>query len=82
MRSARSHLDAELRSAKKPTADQIRRLNLFLTRKYGREVPMTWEKDESIKTGFRLQVGSDVYDWTLNGTICAIRKLARTISFP
>ena len=77
MRSARSHLDAELRSAKKPTADQIRRLNLFLTRKYGREVPMTWEKDESIKTGFRLQVGSDVYDWTLNGKARQLRDYLR-----
>ena len=67
MRTARSHLDAELRSAKQPTPDQLRRFNLFLTRTYGRPVPLTWVEDKSMRTGFRLQVGADVYDWTLNG---------------
>ena len=69
MRSNRSGLTAELRSAKEPTKDQTRRFNLFLTHTYGRPVPLRWEQDDSLRSGFQLRVGSDIYDWSPNGRV-------------
>ncbi|MDE7221004.1 MAG: F0F1 ATP synthase subunit alpha [Oscillospiraceae bacterium] len=69
MRSARGRLTAELRSAKAPSEAQLQRFGEFLSRTYQRKVPLRWEQDESLRSGFRLQVGSDVYDWTLDGRV-------------
>ena len=69
MRSRRSRLTAELRSAQEPTAEQKRRFTDFLAKRYKRKVPLTWEQDDSLHSGFRLQVGSDVYDWSLPGRV-------------
>jgi len=67
MRAGRSHLTAQLRSADQPNERQLVRFDEFLTRTYRRKVPLEWEHDPSLRDGFRLQVGSDVYDWTLDG---------------
>ncbi len=67
MRSDRSRLSAELRSAAKPTEEQLQRFSQFLTKTYQRKIPLRWEQDDTIQEGFRLQAGSDVYDWTLDG---------------
>ena len=67
MRAARSRLSAVLHSAVSPTEEQLQRFAQFLTRTYQGKVPLRWEEDLSIADGFRLQVGSDVYDWTLDG---------------
>ncbi len=69
MRAARSRLTAQLRSADQPTEEQLQRFDQFLTQTYKRKVPLHWELDESLQDGFRLQVGSDVYDWTLDGRV-------------
>ena len=69
MRSDRSRLTAELRSSREPSQAQLQRFGDFLQRTYQRKVPLHWEQDESLRSGFRLQVGSDVYDWTLDGRI-------------
>ena len=69
MRSARGRLTAELRSSREPSQAQLQRFGDFLQRTYQRKVPLHWEQDESLRSGFRLQVGSDVYDWTLDGRI-------------
>ena len=69
MRNARGRLAAELRSAREPSQEQLQRFGSFLTRTYQRKIPLHWEKDDTLRTGFRLQVGSDVYDWTLDGRV-------------
>ena len=69
MRTARGLLTAELRSAREPTQAQLQRFSDFLTRTYQRKVPLRWEQDDALRSGFRLQVGSDVYDWTLDGRV-------------
>ena len=79
MRSDRSRLTAELRSAKEPTQEQQRRFAEFLSKKYKRKVPLHWEKDEALRSGFRLQVGSDVYDWSLEGRIRQFQDYLRQI---
>ena len=79
MRADRSRLTAELRSASQPTPEQVRRFGEFLTRTYQREVPLNWALDESLRSGFRLQVGSDVYDWTPDGRVRQFQDYLRQL---
>ena len=79
MREARGRLTATLCSAKEPTAQQVQRFEAFLTRTYQRKVPFHWEQDSSIQEGFRLQVGSDIYDWTLDGRVRQFQDYLRRL---
>ena len=79
MRAARSRLTALLRSNHRPTEEQLQRFDQFLSRTYQRKVPLQWECDESLQDGFRLQVGSDVYDWTLDGRARQFQDYLRRI---
>ena len=79
MRNARSRMTAELRSAREPSQEQLQRFEKFLARTYQKKVPLHWEKDESMGSGFRLQAGSDVYDWTLDGRVRQFRDYLRQI---
>lgn len=65
---------AVLRSPEAPTAEQYERFSAFLSRTYGQEIPLTWEQDDSLQQGFRLLVGTDVYDWSLEGRLRQIRE--------
>ena len=69
MRADRGHLRAILCSAKQPSPEQMKRFTQFLLEKYQRKVPVVWEQDSALRTGFRLQVGSDIYDWTPHGRL-------------
>ncbi len=79
MRNARGRMTAELRSAREPSQEQLQRFEKFLARTYQKKVPLHWEKDESMGSGFRLQAGSDVYDWTLDGRVRQFRDYLRQI---
>ncbi len=79
MRASRSRLSAELRSAVRPTGDQLHRFEMFLNHTYHRTVPLHWEEDPALKSGFRLQVGSDVYDWTFDGRVRQFTDYLRQI---
>ncbi|MDE6954936.1 MAG: F0F1 ATP synthase subunit delta, partial [Oscillospiraceae bacterium] len=79
MRASRSRLSAELRSAARPTGDQLHRFEMFLNHTYHRTVPLHWEEDPALKSGFRLQVGSDVYDWTFDGRVRQFTDYLRQI---
>ena len=68
---------AVLRSASEPSLKQYEGLHKFLSRKYGGEVDLTWEKDDSINQGFRLYVGCDVYDWSLEGRLRQLQDRLR-----
>ena len=77
MRTTRGSLKAELRSAVKPTEEQLRRFEKFLADKYRRKIPLQWEEDPALKQGFRLQVGADMYDWTMQGRVRQFRDYVR-----
>ena len=79
MRDARSRLTALLRSADQPTQEQLQRFEQFLSRTYKRKVPLHWDYDETLQDGFRLQVGSDVYDWTLDGRVRQFQDYLRRL---
>ncbi len=79
MRADRGRLKAILRSAREPSEEQLGRFSRFLAKKYDRKVPITWERDDALKTGFRLQVGSDVYDWTPHGRLRQFEDYLRAL---
>ena len=79
MRTARGRMTAVLRSAKEPTVQQLQRFSDFLARTYQRKVPLHWEQDDALRSGFRLQAGSDVYDWTLDGRLRQFQDYLRQL---
>ena len=66
--------EAVLRSAEAPTAQQQARFADFLKKKYGRALPLRWEEDPALENGFRLEVGADLYDWSLEGRLRQLRE--------
>ena len=77
--SEQENLQAILRSDVRPSAEQEKRFADFLLRTYRREIPLSWEKDTTLLSGFRLQVGSDVYDWSLEGRLRQFRERLQQI---
>ena len=74
MSSPEKELTAVLYSETEPTAQQRARFEKFLAGKYGREVPLTWMREEALRGGFRLEVGTDIYDWSLEGRMRQFRE--------
>ena len=62
-------LEAVLRSADAPSEVQRNRFAAFLKKQYGQEVPLRWEQDPALEKGFRMEVGADLYDWSLEGRL-------------
>ena len=60
---------AVLYAAGEPSEAQKKRFINFLTERKGKEVELEWVKDESLGNGFKLSVGSEVYDWTREGLL-------------
>ena len=58
---------AVLRGGTPPSEEKWQRLLDFLRRTYGRDLPLEWHQDDGLAGGFVLQVGSDVYDWSVEG---------------
>ena len=74
MSSPEKELTAVLYSETEPTAQQRARFEKFLAGKYDREVPLTWTREEALRGGFRLEVGTDIYDWSLEGRMRQFRE--------
>ncbi|MBR3124709.1 MAG: F0F1 ATP synthase subunit alpha [Mogibacterium sp.] len=66
-------LTAVIYSAVEPSESQKARFGQFLKKKYGAEVPLKWERSDAFPGGFRLEVGSDIYDWSVGGRFRQLR---------
>ena len=66
-------LTAVIYSAAEPSESQKARFGQFLKKKYGAEVPLKWERSDAFPGGFRLEVGSDIYDWSVGGRFRQLR---------
>ena len=71
---------AILFSATEPNETQKKRFSDCVKEKYGKDVEFVWEKDETIKKGFRLQVGSEVYDWSVKGLYAQLKQDLKSLS--
>ncbi len=65
---------ARLYSAEPPDSTQHERFLKFLQEKYQNEIDLQWIEDFSVHGGFRLEVGTDIYDWSTGHLLDTIRK--------
>ena len=63
-----------LESAQPPTEEQKRRLAAFAKRIHQTEAPIIWRQNPALNSGFRLYVGVNVYDWSLEGRMRQFRE--------
>lgn len=71
---------AVLYSDTKPDDLQTERFTNFLRGKYGEGISFRWENNARIKRGFRLVVGSDVYDWTQDGRFRQLKRYIKSMA--
>ena len=62
-------LTARLFSAKAPDKEYFERFAAFVKRKYSEDTELEWIEDTTLENGFRLEVGSHVYDWSRKGLL-------------
>ncbi len=71
---------ARLYSAKRPSDAQMARFKRFLAEKYGEDMTLEWIKSDDAPGGFRLEAGSDVYDWSAEGRVAQLRRKLERIA--
>lgn len=69
-----SRLTATLLCVTPPDERQEQGIRAFLQKKYGEDVALTIQQDTSLKSGFQLHVGSEVYDWSAKGRMEQFRQ--------
>ena len=73
-------LTAVIRSSVAPTEDERNRLADYLKKTRGIEIPIVWKQDDNIVDGFQMQVGTDIYDWTITGRLRQFREQLDTLN--
>ena len=66
-------LEARLYSKVRPDESQQARFGKFLKNKYGEDARLEWVESDAFPGGFRLEVGSDIYDWSVGGRFRQLR---------
>ncbi len=63
-----------------PSEEQTERFVRFLSTKYETEVELLWVEDKTIDSGFRLECGNDVYNWTTEGRLQQLKAAVEGVS--
>ena len=66
-------MTAKLYSLAEPSAEQRERFSRFLKNKYNEDVALEWIASDAFPGGFRLEAGSDIYDWSVGGRFRQLR---------
>ena len=56
------------------------RFKRFLAEKYGEGITLEWIESDDAPGGFRLEAGSDVYDWSAEGRVAQLRRKLERIA--
>ena len=64
---------AVLYAGSAPSEAQRARFEAFLKNKYGEEIELEYRESELFPGGFRLEVGAEIYDWSVNGRFRQLR---------
>ena len=67
-------LTANLFSVCPPDSAQRVKLEEVLAKKYGRPVELSWQEDKTASGGFRIEIGSEVIDWTAEGRLGQLKE--------
>ena len=78
-RTESENLCALLRSPEAPSAEQLQRFESWLESRYGDGVSLQWQPDMSLKGGFVLSIGSEVYDWSIEGRMKQLGESIRSL---
>ena len=71
---------AYLYASAPPTKEQEVRFLAFLKERYGEDFELEYRKSSAYSGGFRLEVGAEVYDWSLSGRFRQLKdSLMQTI---
>ena len=69
-----ARLTARLLSACPPDAAQKAKLENVLAKRYGRPVALSWQEDKTVSGGFRIEIGSEIIDWTAEGRLGQLKE--------
>ena len=70
---------AVLYSNTPPSEKQEKGFLAFLQDKYKEEMSLVWKKTDSPEGGFKLEVGAEVYDWSLTGRFSQLKEAIANI---
>ena len=69
-----ARLTAKLLSACPPDSAQKEKLEDVLSKKYGKAVELVWQEDRTAQGGFRIELGTEVIDWTAEGRLEQLKE--------
>ena len=69
-----ARLTAKLLSACPPDSAQKEKLEDVRSKKYGKAVELVWQEDRTAQGGFRIELGSEVIDWTAEGRLEQLKE--------
>ena len=52
----------------------MEKIRAFLEKKHGAGVTLVWEEDSSVTNGFKIEIGSVIYDWSLKGRFTQLKE--------
>lgn len=72
---SQNSLWAVIKSQNSPTDEQLKKIGEFLNKKYNSDVELSFKKDNSVKNGFKIEIGTlndrnsvdEIIDWSLEG---------------
>lgn len=70
---------ALLYAAEAPSPEQKARFIRFLSDRKGAPVELEWVKDDSLGNGFKLSIGSEIYDWTPEGLLRQFSNMLESV---
>lgn len=59
-------VEAFIYSRETPTDEQLKKVQDFLEKKYGAAVAVIPKQDDSVRDGFRIEIGTSTYKWNLD----------------
>ena len=74
MNTTDARLTARLFSAAAPDSAQKAKLEDVLSKKYGKAVDLVWQEDRTIVGGFRIELGTEIIDWTAEGRLSQLKE--------
>ncbi len=74
-------LTAVIYSNTAPTPKQKEQFIKFFSEKYDKDVTVEWIDNHSADNGFKIEIGADVYDWSVGGHLHQFKEAIKNISF-
>ena len=57
-----------------PSDEQEKKFIDFLKQRYNEDISLVWKKTDIPEGGFKLKVGSEVFDWSIDGRLAQFKE--------